>query len=209
MQRSWPCYGCVNHLIMQTDADFTQQYATSLIAPGKVGDAGVIGKFPGDDTMLYKESEPDSSSLAFDPTGKLLCATVSRFLPILYEMNNEVPLALFDHQSVGQGTYSNLCTVKVCLFHFASISLADDFCRMEVSEEVETIYTTPLDRTTLPRTSGKYRPSTRSGIVVEISTARSTSRTGFSLLPPSLQSVRHESSYPERYNDFCTINQDS
>ena len=91
------------------------QYATILITPGKDDDPGVIGRLPGDGTMLYKESEPDTSSLAFDSTGKLLCATVSRYLPVLYEMNNSTPLATFDHQSSTGASYSNLCTVKVRL----------------------------------------------------------------------------------------------
>lgn len=82
----------------------SSQYATTLASPTKKAlITAPLGEF-------------DTSSLTFSPSGRLLCTTVSKYLPTLYDTSDELPIATFSSgPSHGGPGYSNLCTVKVSL----------------------------------------------------------------------------------------------
>ncbi|KAK4701348.1 hypothetical protein P7C70_g4885, partial [Phenoliferia sp. Uapishka_3] len=61
-------------------------------------------------SLLPKRYDFDASSVTFDPTGRLLCATIARFLPTLFDVSDENPIATFGS---GPNAYSNVCTIKV------------------------------------------------------------------------------------------------
>lgn len=74
----------------------------------------------------WRSENPDTSSIVFDPSGKMLVGTISKHLPTLYELSDPLPLATFSSPKPNPHEgYSNACTIKVRRF-FAprSVSLA-------------------------------------------------------------------------------------
>ncbi|KAM0749674.1 WD40 repeat-like protein [Meredithblackwellia eburnea MCA 4105] len=94
-----------------------RQYATSLCEPIKK-----TGEWPppttGDEASFRANiGSFDSASLAFDSSGTYLCATITRYLPTLFDVSDEFPIATFTTdldrsvETLPRG-YSNTCTTK-------------------------------------------------------------------------------------------------
>lgn len=65
---------------------------------------------------LWRHETPDTSSIVFDPSGKMLVATISKHLPTLYELSDPLPLATFSSpKPTPHEGYSNACTIKASL----------------------------------------------------------------------------------------------
>ncbi|KAL8280486.1 hypothetical protein RQP46_007134 [Phenoliferia psychrophenolica] len=93
LQDARVAFGDGDHLASEA---CVRQYATSL-------------RLRTDEPPSYssKRYNFDSSSIVFDPSGRLICSTISRYLPTLFDISDEQPLATF-----GAAGYANACTIK-------------------------------------------------------------------------------------------------
>ncbi|GBC00926.1 hypothetical protein RclHR1_04000007 [Rhizophagus clarus] len=83
------------HLTTLSSKDYLLKYVTTL-------------------TRNSKNAKPDISSVAFNPSGTLLCAIINHYRPTLYNVSDERPLCTFssEYDYETQIGYKNDCTFK-------------------------------------------------------------------------------------------------
>mgnify|MGYP001560483387 FL=1 len=96
----------------------------------------------------------DSSSIVFVPSGRLFCSTISRYLPTLFDISEEYPLATFGSAREGDLGYKNACTIKVCSPLSDARTPTEIVRSMETLVGVRSLCTTQPDQTTSMHTSG-------------------------------------------------------
>lgn len=105
----------------ETKSRRSSQYETWLCTPSS-DNLDISSSEPARD--LYRHAYPETSSLAFDPSGKLLMGLKSEYLPTLYSLNDPTPLATFSSpMNIEDSTgYSNSCTIKNGSFSPSSVN---------------------------------------------------------------------------------------
>lgn len=85
-------------------------YCTDLLKPLKPAEPNPI--LPTTEITTFLPATPSASSLTFSPDGNLLCATVSQYLPTLFELSSPEPLATFSSTRKDGKGYRNTTTTK-------------------------------------------------------------------------------------------------
>ncbi|CAI2161797.1 15510_t:CDS:10, partial [Funneliformis geosporum] len=129
------CQGEIRSLANMTHAQYNPTVENQFITSDGVGDVvlrdtrmafnsrdSLLTTFSEDYLMKYyttltrssKNAKPDISSVSFNPSGNMLCATINRYYPTLYNVCDETPLCIFssDYDSDTQTGYKNCCTYK-------------------------------------------------------------------------------------------------